>query len=175
MKKSLLLYFILFCNIFLFSQEKIVPTLLEGIWENNTRYIVFDTNYIKENKSIPQIVLKIYYQWYDDRAAEAREYTERNCPSSMGDGITVLDSMVFVDNEETGVWGIYYTVFLDDAQKQELKQKKDELVALNLKFVKNSPIFIRQKEAGVNFVFVYNDAVTKKKIMECKYTEKDYK
>ena len=105
----------------------------------------------------------------------AREYTERNCPSSMGDGITVLDSMVFVDNEETGVWGIYYTVFLDDAQKQELKQKKDELVALNLKFVKNSPIFIRQKEAGVNFVFVYNDAVTKKKIMECKYTEKDYK
>jgi len=106
---------------------------------------------------------------------EAREYTERNCPSSMGDGITVLDSMVFVDNEETGVWGIYYTVFLDDAQKQELKQKKDDLVALNLKFVKNSPIFIRQKEAGVNFVFVYNDAVTKKKIMECKYTEKDYK
>jgi len=93
----------------------------------------------------------------------------------MGDGITVLDSMVFVDNEETGVWGIYYTVFLDDAQKQELKQKKDELVALNLKFVKNSPIFIRQKEAGVNFVFVYNDAVTKKKIMECRYTEKDYK
>lgn len=93
----------------------------------------------------------------------------------MGDGITVLDSMVFVDNEETGVWGIYYTVFLDDAQKQELKQKKDELVALNLKFVKNSPIFIRQKEAGVNFVFVYNDAVTKKQIMECKYTEKDYK
>ena len=50
----------------------------------------------------------------------------------MGDGITVLDSMVFVDNEETGVWGIYYTVFLDDAQKQELKQKKDELVALRL-------------------------------------------
>lgn len=64
----------LFCIIFfLFAQvshicaqtevvvDDSVPSLLGGIWENDSRYVVFDTS---------SIVLRTFYQWYDDRAAE---------------------------------------------------------------------------------------------------------
>ena len=105
---------------------------------------------------------------------EAREYTEQNCPLSMGDGITVLDSMVYAEKSSGGEWAIYYSVFLDEEKKNELMSKKDELERLNLKFVQNSPIFIKQKENGVDFAFVYYDALTKAKLLECRYTKKDY-
>ncbi|MBR2629977.1 MAG: hypothetical protein Q4F47_08530 [Bacteroidaceae bacterium] len=105
---------------------------------------------------------------------EAREYTEQNCPRSMGDGITMIDSMVYVQNMPNGEWAIHYSVFLDEEQKKELMSKKDELERLNLKFVQNSPIFIKQKEAGIDFAFIYHDALTKKKFLECRYTKKDY-
>ena len=56
-----------------------VPLLLEGIWENSNRYVVFDTDYIaSDNRAIPNIVLKTFYQWYDDRAAESPEYSAKN-------------------------------------------------------------------------------------------------
>ena len=55
------------------ESERQVPLLLEGIWENYNRYVVFDSGYINSNQqSIPQIVLRTFYQWYDDRAAETR-------------------------------------------------------------------------------------------------------
>ena len=58
------------------SQERVVPQLLEGIWENYSRYIVFDTGYTSAaGEAIPQIVLRTFYQWYDDRAAESPEYS----------------------------------------------------------------------------------------------------
>lgn len=105
---------------------------------------------------------------------EAREYTEQNCPCSMGDGMTVLDSMVYAEKSSLGEWAIHYSVFLNEEQKKELMSKKDELERLNLKFVQNSPIFIKQKEAGIDFAFMYYDAETKTKILECRYTQKDY-
>ena len=56
--------------------ENPVPALLGGIWENYNRYVVFDTGYVtSENESIIQIVLRTFYQWYDDRAAESPEYS----------------------------------------------------------------------------------------------------
>lgn len=61
------------------EQDRIVPVLLEGIWENQNRYVVFDTSYRTEtNWAIPQIVLRTFYTWYDDRAAESAEYTQTN-------------------------------------------------------------------------------------------------
>lgn len=56
-----------------------VPLLLEGIWENSSRYVVFDTNYLaNDGRAIPNIVLRTFYQWYDDRAAESSEYSKAN-------------------------------------------------------------------------------------------------
>lgn len=61
------------------ESERQVPLLLEGIWENYNRYVVFDSGYINSNQqAIPQIVLRTFYQWYDDRAAESAEYTSKN-------------------------------------------------------------------------------------------------
>ncbi len=61
------------------EKEQIVPTLLDGIWENYSRYIVFNTGYTTEdNKTIPQIVLRIFYQWYDDRTAESLDYAKEH-------------------------------------------------------------------------------------------------
>ena len=60
------------------SEEELVPLALEGIWENYSRYVIFDTGYLSNNEGesyIPQIVLRMFYQWYNDRAAESSEYT----------------------------------------------------------------------------------------------------
>ncbi len=57
-------------------QESPVPLLLEGIWENYSRYVVFDTGYVSpEGESVPHIVLRTFYQWYDDRTAESTDYS----------------------------------------------------------------------------------------------------
>ncbi len=60
-------------------EERLVPLLLEGVWENSGRYILFDTGYASRNNiEIPQIVLKTYYGWYNDRSAESSDYTKEN-------------------------------------------------------------------------------------------------
>ena len=59
-----------------FSQEEDkVPFMLSGIWENYSRYVVFDT---ESEENAPDIVLRIYYQWYNDRAAEDSSLSEEN-------------------------------------------------------------------------------------------------
>ena len=63
-----------------------VPVLLKGIWYNSNRYVIFDTGYGSEltaengeaeQAQIPQLVLRTFYTWYDDRAAEPNEYTKK--------------------------------------------------------------------------------------------------
>lgn len=58
------------------EQDNPVPLLLEGIWENYNRYVVFDTGYVSPSgEAVPHIVLRTFYQWYDDRVAESNEYS----------------------------------------------------------------------------------------------------
>lgn len=54
-----------------FSQD--VPELLKGVWENDGRYVSFEGQ-----SSSPQIVLRAFYGWYNDRAAENASYSEKN-------------------------------------------------------------------------------------------------
>ena len=50
---------------------------MKGIWSNKTRYVVFDTGYLSApDSSVPQIILKVFYGLYDDRAQESSEYTQ---------------------------------------------------------------------------------------------------
>lgn len=54
-----------------------VPVLLEGIWENSSRYVIFDSGYVSRlsSRRIPSIALKAFYGWYVDRTAESDEYS----------------------------------------------------------------------------------------------------
>lgn len=82
MKKNLLarLTFLVFLAFSAFSQEiQNVPDLLKGVWKNNGRYVLFDTGYVSQNGSvIPQYILRTFYQWYPDRAAESQQYSQKN-------------------------------------------------------------------------------------------------
>ena len=61
------------------ESEDSVPALLSGIWANDSRYVVFGSGYRAEEsgKPIPDIVLRTFYQWYDDRAGESGEYSAK--------------------------------------------------------------------------------------------------
>ncbi len=95
-----------------------VPLLLEGIWENYNRYVVFDTGYLSAdgNSAVPQIVLRTFYQWYDDRAAESPDYTAKNpkgannttAASSAAERIT-LEFVPLIDQVFTEEYGISVT------------------------------------------------------------------
>lgn len=73
----LICLFLAVSPVFSQSDTKTVPQLLEGVWENYNRYVVFDSGYTTSSgESVPQIVLRTFYQWYDDRTAESPEYSE---------------------------------------------------------------------------------------------------
>lgn len=75
MKKSFLFILFLFLISSLFAQNKI-PEQLYGLWEGKDRYVFIEENPDPEKE--PQIVevLKLYYGWYYDRAAESKEISE---------------------------------------------------------------------------------------------------
>lgn len=73
MKKLFLSISCLFVTINLFSQA--LPEKLTGIWEAKDRYVFFEQN--DENEPQIVVVLKEYYGWYLDRAAEPAEYAEK--------------------------------------------------------------------------------------------------
>ena len=74
MKKGFL-FVLLSALIFpVFSQG--IPEKLQGIWEGKDRFIFFENAADDENPEFV-IILKEYYGWYYDRAAEPLEYAEK--------------------------------------------------------------------------------------------------
>lgn len=104
---------------------------------------------------------------------EAREFTEKNCPQHL-DPITTLDSLVF---EPAGVGTLkqYYTLDLDDESREAFMNKLGEIGDTNLKIVKNSVLFIKHKDAGVTFSYIYFDAATGDKLVQYDFMEEQYK
>ena len=73
MKKGFLVV-LLFALIFpVFSLD--IPENLKGIWEGKDRFVFFENAADDENPQFV-IVLKEYYDWYYDRAAEPAEYSQ---------------------------------------------------------------------------------------------------
>ena len=72
-KKFIIVFSTLFFSSLLFSE--ILPSKLLGIWESKDRYIFFEQNDEEE----PQLVLllKTYYGWYLNRAAEPEDYSKK--------------------------------------------------------------------------------------------------
>ena len=95
LKKAILIFSLgFFFNPNLFSQSdnsyeniNFFPPLLSGIWQNESRYVILDSNYVSKlsldgenfiDAKIPQIVLRTFYRYYNDRAAESHLYTQEN-------------------------------------------------------------------------------------------------
>ena len=78
MKKGFLvsLLLILICPVF--AQE--LPQSLYGIWEGKDRYVFFEKPQTDENPYLV-VLLKEYYGWYLDRAAEPESYAQKEARS----------------------------------------------------------------------------------------------
>ena len=99
----------------LFCQQ--LPSLLGGVWASPSQYCVFDTGYLgDELGSIPQLVLRVFYGWYDDRAAESPSYTvdhprDANCATAHGEAQAInvryypLTSGT-PEGEDSGAWNL---------------------------------------------------------------------
>jgi len=74
MKKGFLvvLFMALICSL----SAQAVPSELEGIWEGKDRFLFFENAADDKNPELV-IVLKAYYGWYYDRAAEPVDYKEK--------------------------------------------------------------------------------------------------
>ena len=74
MKKGFLvvLHFALISSVF----SQAIPVPLQGIWEGKDRFVFFDNASDDENPEFV-IILKEYYGWYYDRAAEPVEFSEK--------------------------------------------------------------------------------------------------
>ena len=74
MKKGFLVVLLLALICPVFSQK--IPEILQGIWEGKDRFVYFDNASDDENPEFV-IILKEYYGWYYDRAAEPVDYAEK--------------------------------------------------------------------------------------------------
>ncbi len=73
MKKLLLSAIISLCFSLVFAET--LPSKLLGIWEAKDRYVFFEQNDEEEPQLV--VVLKTYYGWYLNRAAEPADYNEK--------------------------------------------------------------------------------------------------
>lgn len=100
---------------------------------------------------------------------EAREYTEKHCPTAVAPGI-VMDSMTFEKPSQTVSY--YYTLTgkLDTAATFNEKSRQ-----LLLDQIKNSANLRLYKEAGYSFRYVYHSKKNKGlQLYETLFKQKDY-
>lgn len=71
-KKIISTLIILLSAVCLFAET--IPSKLLGIWEAKDRYVFFEQNDQEEPQIV--VILKTYYGWYLNRAAEPEEYAE---------------------------------------------------------------------------------------------------
>ena len=108
----------------------------------------------------------------DERCArEAREYTEKNCPTLVAEGVTI-DSLVFNQPTRTLTYNYSLEGKIDSAEILQQNDMKEML----LKELKNSTNMKAYKEAGYNIRYVYHSTKhAGKKLFEVTFHEKDYR
>ena len=125
-RKSFVAFIALFLSTFqLFSQqsssqgtssasESRCPALLAGLWRGSDRYVYFDGGENASDASFPlSIVLKEYYGWYYDRAAEPKATSAENpresnaALSTAAEEISVTyKNLLDADYENCGAWDL---------------------------------------------------------------------
>ncbi len=73
MKKFLLFLTLIYISSIIYAEK--LPANLLGLWEGKDRYVFFENNEDEEAQLV--IILKSYYGWYLDRAAEPESYAEK--------------------------------------------------------------------------------------------------
>ncbi|MBQ4377798.1 MAG: hypothetical protein II821_01170 [Treponema sp.] len=87
------------------SENENVPPLLKGIWQGDDRLIMFSD----ENEFA--LVLRVFYQWYNDRAAEPPKFSElksrdrNNTTKSPAEDIQIKYITIFENSSHTA--GVY--------------------------------------------------------------------
>ena len=106
----------------------------------------------------------------DRCAREAKEYTEKNCPTKMDKNIT-LDSMTF--ERDTHTLHYYYT--LTGFADQDSVMEKVDAVGVLKEDLKNSTVLRVYKENKYRFAYTYYSEKDPKKIrLNVVFTDKDY-
>ena len=107
----------------------------------------------------------------EDRCArEAKEYTEKNCPSKIDKNV-ILDSMAFERDTHTLHYDYTLTGFAD---RDSVMEEIDAVGALR-EDLKNSTTLRVYKENKYRFAYTYHSEKDPKKIrLEVVFTDKDY-
>lgn len=93
-----------------FSVSREIPSLLKGYWENSRRIIAFDN--VFGDTATPQIVLKLFYGWYYDRAVESDSVSEtqsrprNDATGKESENLDVSFKPLIEENEISGAWNI---------------------------------------------------------------------
>ena len=145
MKKGFL--FVLFLALIfpVFSQG--VPEKLQGIWEGKDRFIFFENAADNENPQFV-IILKEYYGWYYDRAAEPLDYAEKEARTRNAATHKDPEVIPFTINELPGItdaWQLSVTyskhysdttsfalindkIYLNMYTKYDIKDENDQII-----------------------------------------------
>jgi len=106
----------------------------------------------------------------DKAGREAEEFTKKECPRPLGNGITV-DSMAF--DKGTRTIHYYFTISgAADTSAIDKKETRDEL----LKGIKGDMGIRKYKDEGFNFAYTYFSQKHKgQKLIDVRFTPKDFK
>lgn len=113
---------------------------------------------------------------FDERCQrEAKEYTRKFCPRKM-ESFTTLDSTTYDIKSRTYYY--WYTLsgkFDTPEAISSFQQEHERLRTAMQKSLINSVELKKCKEEGINFTYVYRSASTGYKILELRFTKKDYR
>ena len=102
---------------------------------------------------------------------EAKEYTKKNCPAPIGNGVTI-DSMSF----DVATHTLIYSYTLDGVVDDSAVIRKANPAEPMLQQLKNATAMKPYKDAGYNFRYTYYSTKDKgKKLFEVTFQEKDYR
>ena len=109
---------------------------------------------------------------FDDQCLQqAREYTEKQCPRKMSEGV-VLDSMTY--SKALRCLSYHYTLSgeIDDAKL--VQGNIDMFRRQLLSMITNSVELKRAKDEGVSFRYVYISASSRKQLVSITLRKEDY-
>lgn len=120
------------------------------------------------------LTLQSCHENLEERAArECKEYTERNCPQQLGNGV-VYDSLTF--DIPTQTVHHHYSVTGDADNAQAFAEHKDELRKLELEGLRRDISIQKYKEAGYNFAITIRSGRNPKEVyFHTVFTTKDLK
>ena len=104
---------------------------------------------------------------------EAKEFTQKNCPSISSDGLIRTDSMV-CHNDGKKDMQYFYTILNEETEDVLLRNQENVRVELHRGII-NSVDMRHQKEAGLNFHYIYHSSKTGKEVLHFVFTPQDYR